>query len=336
MRYVAIGDSFTEGLGDELPDGSVRGWADLVAAGLAAALDEPVEYANLAVRGRLLAPVVADQLPAALALTPAPTLITLNGGGNDMMRPGCDIGRLVELTEQAVLAAPTPGVRVVLLSGADPTARLPFGSMMHRTGVELTAAVAELAARYDLPFVDVFGDEELRRPGYWSPDRLHLGPAGHRRVAGLVLTALGHAASAHAIDPGPEEAQATVRRGPLLPRARAALGAAPAGRAGRPATGAPASTWTGCPCRPGRASWRTSRAAEAPADQAGRDRSVPTSRTSAATCSAPTTATSAGTDRADSSPASAPPATAATPCTAAKRRSRWPAGGWAPGRRPGP
>ena len=205
MRYVAVGDSFTEGLGDELPDGSVRGWADLVAAGLAAAADGPVHYANLAVRGRLLAPVVTDQLGAALALDPAPTLITLNGGGNDMMRPGVDVPALVELTERAVQRCAAAGVRLVLLSGADPTARLPFGRVMHRSGVALTAAVADLAARSGVLFVDVFSDVELRRPGYWSPDRLHLGPAGHRRVAGIVLTALGHPGAAHVIDPGPVE-----------------------------------------------------------------------------------------------------------------------------------
>jgi lysophospholipase L1-like esterase len=207
MRYVAIGDSFTEGLGDELPDGSVRGWADHVAVGLAATAAEPVQYANLALRGRLLEPVVTDQLEAALALDPAPTLITLNGGGNDMMRPGCDVARLVELTERAVLRCAEAGAQLVLVSGADPTARLPFGSMMHRTGEALTAAVADLAARSGLVFVDAFGDEELRRPGYWSPDRLHLGPAGHRRVAGLVLTAIGRPATAHVIDAGPAEAR---------------------------------------------------------------------------------------------------------------------------------
>ena len=203
VRYVAIGDSFTEGMGDELPDASVRGWADLVAAGLAAATDQPVHYANTAVRGRLLAPVVTEQLEAALAMDPAPTLITLNGGGNDMMRPGCDVARLVGLTEQAVLRCAGAGVQLVLLSGADPTARLPYGRTMHRRGVALTGAVAALAARHGLLFVDAFGDQELRRPGYWSPDRLHLGPAGHRRVAGLVLSALGHPATAHVIDPAP-------------------------------------------------------------------------------------------------------------------------------------
>jgi lysophospholipase L1-like esterase len=207
MRYAAIGDSFTEGLGDELPDGSVRGWADRVAAGLAAEGTEPVRYANLAIRGRLLEPIVTEQLERALSLSPAPTLVTLNGGGNDMMRAGTDTARLVSLIERAIRRCVDAGVRLVVLSGADPSARLPFGGVMHRRAEVLTAATAELAARYDIELVDVFHDAEIRRPAYWSPDRLHLGPAGHQRVAGIVLAALGHPAAAHVVDPGPAESR---------------------------------------------------------------------------------------------------------------------------------
>jgi lysophospholipase L1-like esterase len=203
LRYAALGDSFTEGVGDELPDGSPRGWADLVAAGLAAARGETVHYANLAVRGRLLEPIATTQLDAALALSPPPTLITFNGGGNDMMRPGIDPARLVALTERAVRRCLDAGVRLVLLSGADPSGRLPLGRVVHRRGAQLTAAIAELARRHDLLFVDMFNDAEIRRPAYWSPDRLHLNAAGHRRVASVVLTALGHPVPPHAVEPGP-------------------------------------------------------------------------------------------------------------------------------------
>lgn len=191
MHYAAIGDSFTEGVGDELPDGSTRGWADLVAAGLAQNRGEPIEYANLAVRGRLLAPIVTEQLDAALSLDPLPTLLTLNGGGNDMLRRHIEAADLVALTERAVRRCVDAGVRIVLISGADPSARLPLGGVVRRRGEVLTAGIAELATRYGTDFVDVFHDAEIRRPGYWSPDRLHLGPAGHRRAAGLILAALG-------------------------------------------------------------------------------------------------------------------------------------------------
>jgi lysophospholipase L1-like esterase len=205
VRFAAIGDSFTEGVGDELPDGTTRGWADRVAAGLAAARDEPVLYANLAVRGKQLGPIVTEQLDAALALDPAPTVLTLNGGGNDMLRPRTDVGRLVELTARAVRRCSAAGVRLVLLSGADPGDGIPFGRAVRRRGDALTAGVAELAREHGITLVDVFHDEEIRRPAYWSPDRLHLGPAGHRRVAALVLDALGERAAASAVRAeGPE------------------------------------------------------------------------------------------------------------------------------------
>jgi len=212
VRFAAIGDSFTEGLGDEPADGVTRGWADLVASGLARG--ESVRYANFAVRGQLLEPIVTTQLEAALALSPAPTTLTLNGGGNDMMRPGVDVARLVRMTEHAVRRCVDAGVRMVLLSGADPSGRLPFGRTIHRRGVVLTAAVAELAARYDVVFVDMFNDEEIRGPGYWSADRLHLNGDGHRRVAARVLAALGHPATAHAVEHAP------VRRRGVLAEAR--------------------------------------------------------------------------------------------------------------------
>ncbi|MDR7274772.1 SGNH/GDSL hydrolase family protein [Catenuloplanes atrovinosus] len=207
MRFVAIGDSFTEGVGDELPDGTVRGWADLVAAGLAAASGEPVQYANLAVRGRLLESIIGEQLPAALDMSPPPTLISLNGGGNDMLRRGMKVDHLVRLTERAVRRCADAGVGLLLISGPDPSGRLPFGRTIHRRGAELTVAVAELAARHGLPFANSFDDVEIRRPQYWAADRLHLNAAGHRRVAGIVLAALGHAAGEHRLDPAPAPAR---------------------------------------------------------------------------------------------------------------------------------
>jgi lysophospholipase L1-like esterase len=217
MRYVAIGDSFSEGVGDELPDGSVRGWTDLVAAGLSAGLaerGETLEYANLAIRGRLLRPIVTTQLDAALALEPKADLITFNGGGNDMLRPGVDLAGLVTLIEQAIVRAQEAGVRMVVLAGADPTGHLPFGRTIRGRVQFLTAATIELCAKHDVTLVNAFGDVEIRSAHYWSADRLHLNDAGHRRVADLVLHALGFA-------PAPEPAPAPAAgRGGLAANAR--------------------------------------------------------------------------------------------------------------------
>jgi lysophospholipase L1-like esterase len=63
QRYVAIGDSFTEGVGDPDPTrpNGLRGWADRVAEVLAAG-DPGFGYANLAIRGRKLAGILDGQL----------------------------------------------------------------------------------------------------------------------------------------------------------------------------------------------------------------------------------------------------------------------------------
>ncbi len=190
MRYVAVGDSFTEGVGDEpFGDEVPRGWADLVAAGLTAKHDA-VEYANLAVRGRLLEPIATDQIDAALALAPAPTMMTFNGGGNDTLRPGIEPQRLLDMIRTAVRRSRDAGIHVVVLAGPDPSGGLPFGDTIRRRCAYLTDEVGVIAADEEVDFVDVFHDEEIRHPGYWSADRLHLNEIGHRRVAGLVLAAL--------------------------------------------------------------------------------------------------------------------------------------------------
>ncbi|MBT0773712.1 SGNH/GDSL hydrolase family protein [Kineosporia sp. J2-2] len=210
MRYLAIGDSFTEGVGDVLPDGSVRGWADLVGAGLAASTGSVVQYANLAVRGRLVTPIMTEQVDAALAMDPPPTLVTLNGGGNDLLRPGMSPQRIIDLTEQATTRLADAGVRVALLCGPDPSGGLPLSNLVHNRAELLTSRVHDLGQRLGTTVIDVFHDEEIRRGGYWSPDRLHLNAAGHHRVAALVLAGLGHHDVTEVLMPDPEP-----RRGPL-------------------------------------------------------------------------------------------------------------------------
>lgn len=190
VRYVAIGDSFTEGVGDELPDGRVRGWADLVAHGWADASAAPVEYANFAIRGRLVWPIVEQQLEPALALRP--THLSFNGGGNDMLRPRTSISRVVAAFTHVLRRCDEEGVRLIVLSGANPSAQLPLGRMIQRRGDLLSAAVAaSIADRTDVVRAFNWPDRELSTPPYWSEDRLHMNSRGHHRVAARVLTALG-------------------------------------------------------------------------------------------------------------------------------------------------
>ncbi|HEV3293193.1 MAG TPA: SGNH/GDSL hydrolase family protein, partial [Streptosporangiaceae bacterium] len=116
--YVALGDSFTEGLDDlTAPDGGYRGWADRFAE-ILAARNGGLQYANLAVRGKMLGEVVDDQLPAALAM--APDLVSIAAGGNDLLRPSADPDSLAEVFEAAVIRLRDAGCQVLVLTGFDP------------------------------------------------------------------------------------------------------------------------------------------------------------------------------------------------------------------------
>lgn len=185
--FVAIGDSFTEGVGDEQPDGTVRGWADFVAMGLAAATDEPVGYANLAIRGRKLRPLVQEQLQPAIDL--GAELISINGGGNDIMRPRVSIEAIAAELIDAVRIARQSGAHVLLVSGANPSAHVPGGRLVQRRGDELDNAVRHRLPMDGVTFVDNWRDVDLGDIRYWAPDKLHMNALGHARVASNILTA---------------------------------------------------------------------------------------------------------------------------------------------------
>lgn len=190
IRYVAIGDSFSEGVGDELPDGRVRGWADLAAQGWADSLGAPISYANLAIRGKLAWPVVQEQLEPALALRP--THLSFNAGGNDMLRPRADIEHIADAFTRVLRRCDEEGVTLVVLSGANPSAQLPLSDLIQRRGDELSAAVVRrIQDRPDVIRALNWPDAELSRPLYWGEDRLHMNARGHHRVAARVLDALG-------------------------------------------------------------------------------------------------------------------------------------------------
>jgi len=191
VRYVAIGDSFTEGVGDELPDGRTRGWADLVAQGWADASGEAIEYANLAIRGKLVWPIVEEQLEPALALRP--THLSFNGGGNDMLRPRTTVPHIADAFTHVLRRCDEEGVRLILLSGANPSRQLPMGRLIQRRGDMLSRAVVDrMRGRDDVVRALNWPDTDLGSPPFWSEDRLHMNARGHHRVAARVLDALVH------------------------------------------------------------------------------------------------------------------------------------------------
>lgn len=187
-RFVAIGDSFTEGVGDERPDRTLRGWADLVAASLARRAPG-LQYANLAIRGRRFHRVLAEQVPAALEMNP--DLVSFAAGGNDALRPGFDLDRMMSRFDHTVQAFRESGADVVLFRFADLSQRLPLKRVLYDRIVAMNQAVIKVGAQHGAHVIDMFSDPGLANPAAWSVDRLHLSSLGHRRVAAHVLIALG-------------------------------------------------------------------------------------------------------------------------------------------------
>ncbi|MDT0393419.1 MULTISPECIES: SGNH/GDSL hydrolase family protein [Streptomyces] len=184
---VALGDSFTEGMSDLLPDGTYRGWADLLAARMAAA-SPGFRYANLAVRGKLIQQIVDEQVETAAAMRA--DVVTLVGGLNDTLRPKCDMVRVRELLTEAVeRLAPHCGQLVLMRS---PGRQGPVLERFRPRMEALFECVDELAERHGALVVDLYGAPSLADPRLWDVDRLHLTADGHRRVAEAVWQTLGH------------------------------------------------------------------------------------------------------------------------------------------------
>lgn len=186
--FVAMGDSFTEGLEDEPgPDSRHRGWADRVAAALAVQ-QGGIRYANLVVRGRLLDQVVAEQVPVALRLSP--DLVSFHAGPNDVLRPRADLPALARRYDAAVGRLRDAGLRTVLFTVIGPPGTGRAADRLMARFVGFNAGVRTTAARHGAVLVDLAAVPVLRDRRLWHADRLHLAPEGHARVAAAVLEAL--------------------------------------------------------------------------------------------------------------------------------------------------
>lgn len=191
LRLVCLGDSFTEGLFDDLrPDGEYLGWADRVADALAANEGGRIDFANLAVRGKLLDQIVEIQIPRALGLDP--DILTFHAGGNDVLRRGTDLPDLFARYDESVARIVRPGRQVLLFTCITRTGGT--GRLADAIADRLEAFnrnVRETARRHGTQIVDLDSAETLGDRQLWHTDRLHLNAAGHSRVAAAVLEELG-------------------------------------------------------------------------------------------------------------------------------------------------
>jgi lysophospholipase L1-like esterase len=200
-RYVAIGDSFTEGVGDPEPSApnGFRGWADRVAEVLSDQADD-FAYANLAIRGRLIGQIVAEQVEPAIALKP--DLVTFAAGGNDVIRPNADPDAIAQYFEDAVVRLSRDGATVVVFTGIDTAFTPVFRGMRGKVAI-YNENIRAIAERYDCIVADQWALKEVQDMRFFDDDRLHYNALGHHEVARMVLRALNVANDLQPMQPDP-------------------------------------------------------------------------------------------------------------------------------------
>jgi lysophospholipase L1-like esterase len=188
-RYVAIGDSTTEGLMDPYPDGrGFRGWADRLAEQVARRSDGLL-YANLAVRGKLARQVREEQLDAALALEP--DLSTVVAGLNDTLRRHCDLEVVAGHLDEMIGALAGQGATVLTMTFPDPVPINPLARVARARVFAYNEAIRAICERHGALVVDFEREGQGHDRRLWHPDRLHANSLGHERIAGAFAARLG-------------------------------------------------------------------------------------------------------------------------------------------------
>lgn len=200
-RYIALGDSFTEGVGDPEPSlpGGNRGWADRVAEVLSQGVRD-FAYANLAVRGKLIEQIIAEQMDAAVALQP--DLVTISAGGNDVIRPGTDPDAIAKRFEYAVSRLGATGATVVVFTGVDVGFSPVFRRIRGKVAI-YNENVRAIAEKHDAIVADMWALKAVQDSRFWADDRLHPNALGHHEIARMVLRALNVPGTLTPMQPGP-------------------------------------------------------------------------------------------------------------------------------------
>jgi lysophospholipase L1-like esterase len=192
-RYVAIGDSFTEGVGDPDParPNGLRGWADRVAEVLA---QQPgvgageFGYANLGIRGRKLRQILDEQIDPAVAMQP--DLVTVYAGANDIIRPKVDIDALLASYDGGIATLAASGATVMMFTAYDPGISAIFRPVRGRMAI-YNEGVREIADKHGALITDMWRMRDVPPWAIWDDDRMHLNAFGHSHIAIAVLDRLG-------------------------------------------------------------------------------------------------------------------------------------------------
>lgn len=203
LRFVALGDSLTEGVGDPV-GGAWRGWAELLSAGLAPD-GTPVEFHNFAASGAQTSDVLARQMPQALALRP--DIASVLVGVNDTLRRTFDIHAVAARLDHVYAAFTEQGAVLLTACLPDPGTMLGLpgllGRPLARRQQAVNSVVHALSERYGAVHLHAAEGAWVADRSMWSADRLHPGERGHRILAARFHALLAADGRAQGTPPSP-------------------------------------------------------------------------------------------------------------------------------------
>jgi lysophospholipase L1-like esterase len=186
-RYVALGDSSTEGLADGTPRTGWRGWSRRLAERVAAS-EGTLLYANLGTRGVTTREIRDRQLARALAMQP--DLATVFSGTNDVIADRFDLDAFTADTHAMQSALREGGATVLTFTLPDLTPLLPLARRIAPRILAMNDALRAVSRETGTRLVDFAVVPVTTDARLWHPDRIHANADGHARIAAALAEAL--------------------------------------------------------------------------------------------------------------------------------------------------
>ncbi|MGG8362964.1 SGNH/GDSL hydrolase family protein [Bacillus cereus] len=187
-RFVAIGDSFTEGIGDEVEGIALKSWVDHFVQ----LCENDIEYANFAKRGLVTEEIRLQQLEKALTFNP--DLVSLIAGANDVLKGRWNHDAYKNDMEFMIDTLSKAGADIIIANLPDFTVRLPFAAekkqVIKEQLLEANEVIHSLSREYKLHHVDFWNHHLVNDNTFWSKDLIHPNSKGYVKVAELIFSSL--------------------------------------------------------------------------------------------------------------------------------------------------
>ncbi|KMP90856.1 lipase [Bacillus wiedmannii] len=187
-RFVSIGDSFTEGIGDEVEEIALKSWVDHFVQ----LCVNDIEYANFAKRGLVTKEIRTQQLEKALTFNP--DLVSIIAGANDVLKGHWDHQEYKNNMEFMIDTLSKTDADIIIASLPDFTVRLPFSSekkqVLKEQLLEANEIILSLSREYKLHHVDFWNHHLVNDNTLWSTDLIHPNSKGYVKVAELIFSSL--------------------------------------------------------------------------------------------------------------------------------------------------